>query len=101
MKGMRVQSIIRELHGEKIDIIEYHEDPVTFAEKALQPAKGACHHLEGHEKHWKSSSTYSQLSLAIGKKGKTFVWPPAAGGRSTSRARKETPGVEEQMPGRV
>ncbi|HZQ92906.1 MAG TPA: transcription termination factor NusA, partial [Terriglobales bacterium] len=39
MKGMRVQSIIRELRGEKIDIIEYHEDPVVFAEKALQPAK--------------------------------------------------------------
>ena len=39
MKGMRVQSIIRELRGEKIDIIEYHEDAVTFAEKALQPAK--------------------------------------------------------------
>src|ERR1017187_6523333 len=36
MKGMRVQSIIRELHGEKIDIIEYHEDAVTFAEKASQ-----------------------------------------------------------------
>ena len=36
---MRVQSIIRELRGEKIDIIEYHEDAVTFAEKALQPAK--------------------------------------------------------------
>ena len=31
MKGTRVQSIIRELRGEKIDIIEYHEDPVTFA----------------------------------------------------------------------
>src|SRR5438270_1548638 len=39
MKGMRVQSIIRELRGEKIDIIEYHEDPATFAETALQPAK--------------------------------------------------------------
>src|ERR1700756_856137 len=41
MKGMRVQSIIRELRGEKIDIIEYHEDAVTFAEKALQPAQGS------------------------------------------------------------
>ncbi len=41
MKGMRVQSIIRELRGEKIDIIEWHDDPVTFAEKALQPAKVA------------------------------------------------------------
>ena len=33
MKGMRVQSIIRELRGEKIDIIEYHEDPVVFCRK--------------------------------------------------------------------
>ena len=39
MKGMRVQSIIRELRGEKIDIIEYSEDPVTFATHALSPAK--------------------------------------------------------------
>ncbi|MGA8289302.1 MAG: transcription termination factor NusA, partial [Acidobacteriaceae bacterium] len=39
MKGMRVQSIIRELRGEKIDIIEYSEEITTFAEKALQPAK--------------------------------------------------------------
>src|ERR1022692_3201095 len=52
MKGMRVQSIIRELRGEKIDIIEYHEDPVTFAEKALQPAKvSRVTVLEGQEKH--------------------------------------------------
>ena len=39
MKGMRVQSIIRELRGEKIDIIEYSEDAVTFATHALSPAK--------------------------------------------------------------
>src|SRR5205085_93589 len=39
MKGMRVQSIIRELRGEKIDIIEYSEDSVTFATHALSPAK--------------------------------------------------------------
>ena len=39
MKGMRVQSIIRELRGEKIDIIEYSEDPVVFATHALSPAK--------------------------------------------------------------
>src|SRR5574337_505338 len=39
MKGMRVQSIIRELRGEKIDIIEFSEGITTFAEKALQPAK--------------------------------------------------------------
>src|SRR5271166_5016421 len=70
MKGMRVQSIIRELHGEKIDIIEYHEDPVTFAEKALQPAKvSRVSVLEAGEKHLEVVVDDTQLSLAIGKKG--------------------------------
>src|ERR1700752_305156 len=70
MKGMRVQSIIRELRGEKIDIIEFHEDAVTFAEKALQPAKvSRVSVLEGTEKHLEVVVDDSQLSLAIGKKG--------------------------------
>ncbi len=70
MKGMRVQSIIRELRGEKIDIIEYHEDPVTFAEKALQPAKvSRVTVIDGAEKHLEVVVDDSQLSLAIGKKG--------------------------------
>jgi len=70
MKGMRVQSIIRELRGEKIDIIEYHEDPVTFAEKALQPAKvSRVTVLEGQDKHLEVIVDDTQLSLAIGKKG--------------------------------
>ncbi len=70
MKGMRVQSIIRELRGEKIDIIEYHEDPVTFAEKALQPAKvSRVTVLDQAEKHLEVVVDDSQLSLAIGKKG--------------------------------
>lgn len=70
MKGMRVQSIIRELRGEKIDIIEYHEDPVTFAEKALQPAKvSRVSVVDSHEKHLEVIVDDTQLSLAIGKKG--------------------------------
>jgi N utilization substance protein A len=70
MKGMRVQSIIRELRGEKIDIIEFHEDPVTFAEKALQPAKvSRVTILDTGEKHLEVVVDDSQLSLAIGKKG--------------------------------
>src|SRR5437868_5544068 len=70
MKGMRVQSIIRELRGEKIDIIEYHEDPVTFAEKALQPAKvSRVSILDSTDKHLEVVVDDSQLSLAIGKKG--------------------------------
>src|SRR5205809_4691228 len=69
-QGMRVQSIIRELRGEKIDIIEYHEDAVTFAEKALQPAKvSRVTVLETGEKHLEVVVDDSQLSLAIGKKG--------------------------------
>src|SRR5438270_9254744 len=71
MKGMRVQSIIRELRGEKIDIIEYHEDPVTFAEKALQPAKvSRVTVVDAGEKHLEVVVDDTQLSLAIGKKGK-------------------------------
>jgi N utilization substance protein A len=70
MKGMRVQSIIRELRGEKIDIIEYHEDSVTFAEKALQPAKvSRVTVIDAMEKHLEVVVDDSQLSLAIGKKG--------------------------------
>lgn len=70
MKGMRVQSIIRELRGEKIDIIEYHEDPATFAEKALQPAKvSRVTVLDTSDKHLEVVVDDSQLSLAIGKKG--------------------------------
>ena len=70
MKGMRVQSIIRELRGEKIDIIEWHDDPVSFAEKALQPAKVArVSMVEGGDKHLEVIVDDSQLSLAIGKKG--------------------------------
>ncbi len=70
MKGMRVQSIIRELRGEKIDIIEYHEDAVTFAEKALQPAKvSRVTIVDTADKHLEVVVDDTQLSLAIGKKG--------------------------------
>jgi N utilization substance protein A len=70
MKGMRVQSIIRELRGEKIDIIEFHEDAVTFAEKALQPAKvSRVTIVDSADKHLEVVVDDTQLSLAIGKKG--------------------------------
>jgi N utilization substance protein A len=70
MKGMRVQSIIRELRGEKIDIIEFHDDAVTFAEKALQPAKvSRVAVVDASDKHLEVIVDDTQLSLAIGKKG--------------------------------
>ena len=102
MKGMRVQSIIRELRGEKIDIIEYHEDPVVFAEKALQPAKvSRVTILEGQEKHLEVIVDDSQLSLAIGKKGQNVRLAAKLLGwkidiKSEEEKRQE---VEEQMRG--
>ncbi|HTA46526.1 MAG TPA: transcription termination factor NusA [Bryobacteraceae bacterium] len=70
MKGMRVQSIIRELRGEKIDIIEFSDDPVTFATHALSPAKiSRVTILDPVEHHMEVIVDDSQLSLAIGKKG--------------------------------
>jgi len=70
MKGMRVQSIIRELRGEKIDIIEFSEEITTFAEKALQPAKVSRVSISDlGEKQLEVIVDDTQLSLAIGKKG--------------------------------
>jgi N utilization substance protein A len=70
MKGMRVQSIIRELRGEKIDIIEYSDDPVVFATHALSPAKiTRVSIIDPVEKHMEVIVDDTQLSLAIGKKG--------------------------------
>ncbi len=70
MKGMRVQSIIRELRGEKIDIIEFSEDPVVFATHALSPAKiSRVSIIDPIEKHMEVIVDDTQLSLAIGKKG--------------------------------
>ena len=70
MKGMRVQSIIRELRGEKIDIIEFSEDPVVFATHALSPAKIArVSVVDPLGKHMEVIVDDTQLSLAIGKKG--------------------------------
>lgn len=70
MKGMRVQSIIRELRGEKIDIIPFSEDTVTFAQKALSPAKVTrVQIVDPVERRLEVIVEDTQLSLAIGKKG--------------------------------
>ena len=70
MKGMRVQSIIRELRSEKIDIIEYSDEPVVFATHALSPAKiSRVTIVNAAERHMEVIVEDTQLSLAIGKKG--------------------------------
>jgi N utilization substance protein A len=72
MRGSRVQSIMRELHGEKIDVILYSDDLITFAQNALAPAKitrvSPIHHDDG-TMSLDCVVEDDQLSLAIGKKG--------------------------------
>ncbi len=70
MKGTRVQSIIRELRGEKIDIVEWSDDPLVFVEKALSPAKiSRATIMDEEQKIMEVVVEDKQLSLAIGKKG--------------------------------
>ncbi|HSB61808.1 MAG TPA: transcription termination factor NusA [Vicinamibacteria bacterium] len=70
MKGTRVQSIIRELRGEKIDIVEWNDDPTTFVVNALSPAKvSRVSVLDDEQKIMEVVVEDKQLSLAIGKKG--------------------------------
>ncbi len=70
MKGTRVQSIIRELRGEKIDIVEWSEDPATFVLNALSPAKVSRVSIVDEEQRIMEVVVEDkQLSLAIGKKG--------------------------------
>src|SRR5712664_2788304 len=70
MKGTRVQSIIRELRGEKIDIVEWSEDTIAFVTNALSPAKvQRVSIVDDRERVMEVIVEDKQLSLAIGKKG--------------------------------
>ncbi len=70
MKGTRVQAIIRELRGEKIDIVEWSEDPVVLVTNALSPAKvQRVSIIDNDERIMEVVVEDKQLSLAIGKKG--------------------------------
>ena len=68
-KGQRVSTIVEALNGEKIDIVEYSEDPVKFISAALSPAEVISVSIDEEEKTSKAVVPDSQLSLAIGKSG--------------------------------
>lgn len=68
-KGSRVQSVVDELHGEKIDIIKWDKDPAIFISNALSPAKVLNVIIEEHNKTARVTVSENQLSLAIGKEG--------------------------------
>ena len=68
-KGIRIQNIINELEGEKIDVIEWNEDPAIFISAALLPAQVMAVDIKEEEKFAQVIVPDDQLSLAIGKSG--------------------------------
>src|SRR5471030_807132 len=102
MKGTRVQSIIRELRGEKIDIVEFSDDPVQFVTKALSPARVQRVTIVDDVEHVMEVVVEDkQLSLAIGKKGQNVRLAAKLTGwridiKSEEEKRKE---VEAQFEG--
>ena len=69
MKGMRVQAVVQELRGEKIDIIQWTNDQEQFVRNALSPAKVARVYMDNAERAMQVIVPDDQLSLAIGKRG--------------------------------
>lgn len=69
VKGMRIQAIVKELHDEKIDIIEWNVDPVIYISKAISPARVSGVYLNEAEKTATVVVMDDQLSLAIGRDG--------------------------------
>jgi transcription termination/antitermination protein NusA len=103
MKGSRVQSIIRELRGEKIDIIEWSEDPAIFAANALSPAKvSKVTVVDFDEKNLQVTVENEQQSLAIGKRGQNVRLAARLVGwaidiRSEEEMKREIASQMEQM----
>src|SRR3546814_17299711 len=69
MKGSRVQAVVQEMQGEKIDIIPWSEDTATFVVNALQPAQVARVVIDEEEERIEVVVPDDQLSLAIGRRG--------------------------------
>lgn len=69
MKGVRIHAIVRELNNENIDVINFSDDPTTFIQRALAPAKLKEIHIDPETKRSTILVTTDQVSLAIGKGG--------------------------------
>jgi N utilization substance protein A len=72
LRGVRIQSIVRDLNDEKIDVIEWNPDPATFIAKALSPARVSGVYLDEQPERGKTAMVVvpeDQLSLAIGRAG--------------------------------
>ena len=105
MRGSRVQAIMRELHGEKIDVIQYSDDLITFAQNALSPAKitrvSPIHHEDG-PLTLDCVVEDEQLSLAIGKKGQNVRLASALiGAKIEIKSEAEVKGEVAEALGRM
>ena len=72
LRGVRIQAIVRELHDEKIDVIEWHQDPSQFIARAISPAKVNAVYLNEFSEGGRTATVVvpeDQLSLAIGRDG--------------------------------
>jgi len=97
-KGTRVQAIIDELGGEKVDIIEWKEDPQQFISAALSPAKVLSVELFEDEKRAIVKVPEDQLSLAIGKRGQNVRLAAKLSGwkLDVTNGTEEAPAVVEE-----
>ena len=101
-KGMRVQTIVNELRGEKIDIVKYSEDPAQYVANALSPAKVVTTNVNEAEKICRVVVPDYQLSLAIGKEGQNARLAAKLTGwkidiKSESQAKEEETAVEAEQ----
>ena len=69
LHGVRVNAVVAELGGEKIDVIEYCEDPIEYIARALSPAQVLMVSINEEEKNAKVIVPDEKLSLAIGRSG--------------------------------
>jgi len=103
MKGSRVQAVIRELHGEKIDIVEWSDNPAIFAANALSPAKvSRVQIVAPEERRIEVIVEDDQQSLAIGKQGQNVRLAAKLIGwnidiRSESEVKREVASQMEQL----
>ena len=101
-KGMRVQTIVNELRGEKIDIVKYSEDPAQYVANALSPAKVVSTDINEAEKICRVVVPDYQLSLAIGKEGQNARLAAKLTGwkidiKSESQAKEEEAALEAEQ----
>ena len=110
MRGVRIQNIVNELSGEKIDVVQWHADPTVFVANALSPAQVISVDLNEEDKTATVTVPERQLSLAIGREGqnarlaaKLTGWridiKPAAGlGKLEERSERQRPSDEARGP---